>query len=183
MDLKKLNTFWTIVGSIVVLVFLFFLVRNLRDVNAIIRGAGVGGPFIAIFLFAIFAATPIPTDPLTVVCGVIFGPVVGSIISWVGNNIAALVEYYFGLHVRKVTNIDQSLKKLPFGLNNVAVDSPIFLIFARLIPGYGGKVISFVAGIHHVPIRRYIWTTALTNLIGALVLSFGGYHFIHLFKF
>lgn len=183
MDLKKLNTFWTVAGSVIVLIFLYFLARNLRDVNTIIRDAGVGGPFIAIFLFAIFAATPIPTDPLTVACGLLFGPIVGSIVSWIGNDIASLVEYYFGLHVRNITNIEQSLKKLPFGLNKAPIDSPFFLIFARLIPGYGGKVISFVAGIHHVPIKRYIWTTALTNLIGALILSFGGYHFVHLFTF
>lgn len=171
---KNKNTFLFIVGSLVALVLLFYIAQNLRDVDLVIRNAGIAGPIVAVILFGVFALTPIPAEPLSLFCIFFFGPIVGSIITWLGGTFAALIEYNFGLHMRKITNIEKAIKKLPFGLNKMPVDSTYFLIFGRLIPGYGGKVISLVAGIHHVPLKKYLWTTAITNLIGSILLALGG---------
>jgi uncharacterized membrane protein YdjX (TVP38/TMEM64 family) len=180
---KNNNRFWTVLGLIFFIVLIFFVAKYFRDVEEIIRSAGLLGPVVAILLYAVLAATPITTDPLTVVSGVIFGPIMGIIISWLGNNAAALVEYYFGRHLGKVANFKKIKQKLPLGLNRLPVDSPWFLIVGRLVPGYGGKVISIMAGVYHVPISHYLWTTAITNLAGSLLLSYGGFHFIHFLKF
>jgi len=181
MNKKNRDTFFLIIGSIIVLVLLFYVAQNLKDVELIIRSAGLAGPLVAIALFGIFSLTPIPAEPLTLFCIFFFGPVIGAMITWIGGTFAASIEYNFGIHMRKITNIEAAIKKLPFGLNKMPVDSPYFLIFGRLIPGYGSKIISLVAGIHHVPLRKYLWTTALTNLIGALLLAFGGYQVLHFF--
>ncbi len=179
---KKLNSVLMIVGSLITLVLIFYVAQNLRDVERIIRNSGFAGPLVAILLFCIFALTPIPAEPLTLFCVYFFGPIPGSIITWIGGTCAALVEYNFGLHMRKITSIERQLKRLPFGLGNMPVDSPYFLIFGRLIPGFGGKIISLVAGVHHVPMRRYLWTTALTTLMGSILLALGGYHLLRLLK-
>ena len=179
--MQKNNTLWLAFGSLIILVFVYFIARNLRDVDLIIRSAGVAGPLVAVVLYCIFSLTPIPAEPITLFCLFFFGPVIGSIITWIGSTLAALVEYRFGLHMRKITNIERAIKKLPFGLGKMPIDSPYFLIFGRLIPGYGSKIISLVAGVHHVPIKRYLWTTAITNLLGSLLLAFGGYHILHFF--
>lgn len=179
---KNNNTTWLIIGSIIALFLLFFIAQNLRDVDLVIRDAGVAGPIVAIILFDIFSLTPIPAEPLTLFCIFFFGPIIGSLIAWIGGTTAALIEYNFGLHMRKITSIEKTIKKLPFGLNKMPVDSSLFLIFGRLIPGYGSKAISLIAGIHHVPLKRYLWTTALTNLIGSLLLAFGGSQLIHFFR-
>lgn len=184
MNLKRnLNTFFLILGSLFVLIGMYFIARNFRDVDSVIRSSGMAGPIVAIILFCIFALTPIPAEPLTLFCVFFFGPILGSCITWLGGTLAALIEYRFGLHMRKIANIENAIKKLPFGLGKMPVSSPYFLIFGRLIPGYGGKIISLVAGIHHVPLRRYLWTTALTTLIGSVILAFGGYHVLNLFHF
>jgi uncharacterized membrane protein YdjX (TVP38/TMEM64 family) len=182
MNLKNRNTLWMIGGSLIFLVSLYFIAQNLRDVEAVIRNAGAAGPLAAVILFCIFALTPIPAEPLTLFCIYFFGPISGSLITWIGGVCAALVEYNFGLHMRKIANIEKTIQKLPFGLNKMPIDSPYFLIFGRLIPGYGGKIISLVAGIHHVPIKRYLWTTALTTFLGSVLLAFGGYHLLRFLK-
>jgi uncharacterized membrane protein YdjX (TVP38/TMEM64 family) len=178
----KNNKLFLIIGSALFLILLFYIAQNLKDVEHIIRSAGVGGPIVAIVLFGIFALTPIPAEPLTLFCLYFFGPLTGPFVTWIGGICAALIEYNFGLHMRKITNIEKTIQKLPFGLSKMPVESPYFLIFGRLIPGYGGKVISLIAGIHHVPIRRYIWTTALTTLIASILLSFGGFHLLRFLK-
>lgn len=180
---KKNNRLWTLLGLVFFIVLIFFVAKYFHDAEKIIRSAGLLGPVVAIFLYAILAATPITTDPLTIVSGVLFGPVMGIIVSWLGNNAAALVEYYFGRHLGKIANFKKAKQKLPLGLSRFPVDSPWFLIFGRLIPGYGGKLISIMAGVYHVPISHYLWTTAVTNLGGSLLLSYGGFHFIQLLNF
>ena len=50
----------------------------------------------------------------------------------------------------------------------------MFLIGARMIPGYGPKVVSMMAGIYHVPVLRYLWTTAIPIFAGAALFAFGG---------
>ena len=180
---KKNNRLWTLLGIIFFAIIFYFVAKNFRDVEKIIRNAGLLGPAVAIFLYGIFAATPITTDPLTIVSGVLFGPILGIIISWLGNNVAAMVEYYVGRHIGNISNFKKAKNKLPFGLNRLPVDSPWFLIFGRLIPGYGGKLISIMAGVYHVSLSNYLWTTAITNLCGSFLLSYGGFRFIHFLKF
>lgn len=182
MFIKKKNKLWKFLGLFLFLFIIYLLAKNIRNVESIIREAGLAGPVVAIILYGIFAVTPISTDPLTVISGVVFGPFIGVIISWLGNNIAAMEEYYFGKHIRVVANFEKSKQRLPFGLKYLPVSSPWFLIFGRLIPGYGGKIISIMAGINHVPLSRYLWTTALTNFFGSILLALGGYHLINLIK-
>ncbi|NMB84109.1 TVP38/TMEM64 family protein [Candidatus Roizmanbacteria bacterium] len=179
---KPSNRFWTLIGMVFLVVAVFYVAKNMRDVRTIVSRAGLAGPVVLIFLYGFFAVTPITTDPLTVVSGVFFGPIGGVFISWIGNNLAAMVEYYFGRHIGKVANFKKIKEKLPFGLSRLPVDSPWVLIFGRLVPGYGGKVISIMGGIYHVPVRRYLWTSALTNFFGSLLLSLGGYQLIHFLK-
>jgi len=183
---KKNKLFWTVVGLTLFIFLVYLLVKNLHSVEILINKAGIMGVIVIIILYGLFAPTPITTDPLTIISGAVYGPIMGVIISWLGNNVAALVEYYIGRHLHRVTNYKKIKTHLPFGLNRLSVDSPWFLIFGRLIPGYGGKLISIMAGIEHVPLVLYLWTSALTNFLGSLLLATGGFHLIRLvrlFKF
>ena len=43
---------------------------------------------------------------------------------------------------------------MPFGLGKFPVDSPSFLIGARVIPGYGSKFVSLISGFYRVLLLR-----------------------------
>ena len=130
---------------------------------------------ISIFVYAALGTTFIPSEPLTLLIGAMFGPWVAVLVSWIGNTLAAIVEYYIGQRIGSAANFMEKKEKLPFGLGKLPVDSPWFLIGGRAIPLYGAKAISVVAGVYHVPMLRYLWTTAVTILFGSLVFSFGGF--------
>lgn len=180
---KKHEKIWAFAGLVIAVVFIYFVAKNLRDIETIVSHAGLAAPVVIIVLYGLFAITPISTDPLTVVTGAMFGPLFGVLISWIGNNVASLVEYYFGSHIGKITNFKEIRNKLPLGLGKLPINSPWFLIGGRLIPGYGGKIISILAGVHHVKLFLYFWTSALTNFLGSLLLVLGGYHIIQLIRF
>ena len=60
------------------------------------------------------------------------------------------------------------------------VDSPVFRVGARVIPGYGSYFVSLISGFYRVPSRRYIWTTFIATLLGAAITAYGGYQLVDL---
>lgn len=174
------NKIWTALSIILIVVVLYYLTKNISDVDILIQKAGVFGPLVALLAYIILAPTPISTDPLTAFMIVFFGPVLGVTIGWMGNNLGAFTEYFVGRSVGRSAKLSIVKKSLPFGLDKLPIGSPFILTFGRAIPGYGGKLISFMAGMYEVPIKTFLWTTLLINLIGATLLSFGGYGLVKL---
>lgn len=148
---------------------------DLTRIKSFISSAGAWGIVISIVFYALMGMTLIPSEPFTLFIGALFGPLYATLIAGVGNTLSALVEYYLGTHIGSATNFMEKKDKLPFGLGKMKVESPLFLIGARMIPGYGPKVVSVLAGVYRVPILRYIWTTAIPVFLGSAIFAFGGF--------
>lgn len=166
-------------GIILAAVLALWVVKHYQIAEIWIRGAGWMGPVVSIALYALLSLTPIPSDPLTLLNGVLFGWTRGFYISWMGNNAAALVEYLVSRNIRDLAHFDQHSKKLPVWLTNWPADSPWFLILGRFVPGFGGKIVSIMAGMYEVPWWKYLWTAAVANMVGALLYLVGGWGFLH----
>jgi uncharacterized membrane protein YdjX (TVP38/TMEM64 family) len=163
-----------------VLVLALFVSRQMEQVRQFIRAGGWWGILFSLTLYGVLGASPIPSEPLTVFMSTIYGPLPATLIAGSGNLLAALVEFFIGVKVGDVANFEQRKNRLPFGLGKMAVDSPIFLIGARMLPGYGPKFVSLIAGIYRVPLWRYTWTTAFSTLLGAAAFAYGGSQFVNL---
>ncbi len=162
----------------------FYVLIKYSDVaTEVIVKSGAWAPLVALLLYTVLAPTPITTDPITVIMSVTYGPLVGVLFAFVGNTLAATVEYYIGYKIGSTVISEKKVKKVkvPLGLDKLPIDSIPFLLFGRMIPGYGSKVISLLAGGYRVPLKRYIWTTAATNLFGAFLTSYGGFGIVSLF--
>lgn len=107
--------------------------------------------------------------------GAVFGPGWGAFYSWVGYMLATVIEYFIGLKVGQASDFEVQREKLPFGLGKFRADSPWFLTLARIVPGYGPKMVGIVGGMYRVPLWRFIWTAAIPNAVGALVFALGGH--------
>jgi len=180
---KKNSKLGTILAFLLFIVVVYFLAKHSGFVTEILHASGAWAPIVAILIYPALAPTPITTDPVTIIMGVTYGPLIGAGIALVGNTLAALVEYYLGHRISKSANFEKSKEKMPFGLGRLPVNSVPFLIFGRMIPGYGGKIISILAGAYKVPIKRYIWTTLVTNLLGSIILAYGGFGLVETIKF
>ncbi len=154
--------------------------REFPEIKQIIINSGPLGLVLSTLIFGLLGATPIPSEPLTILLSTIYGPFWAMIATSIGNVLSALVEYFISSRIGHAANFDAWRQKLPFGLSKFPVDSPVFLIGARVIPGYGSKFVSLVAGFYRVPIFRYIWTTFVATLGGAAVVAYGGYKIIDL---
>lgn len=157
------------------LVIALYIIRHVQTVEAFIGRLGIAGPLVSIALQTLFGASPIPTEPLTMINGAIFGPLRGALFSWIGYMLAALIEYFIGRQIRQVADFEERKSNMPLGLGRFPADSPWFLMLARIIPGYGPKMVGLVGGIYNVSLWRFMWTAAIPNAIGALAFAFGGH--------
>ena len=170
-----------LVASLTLLVVIFASSQDMSGIRDVISRSGWFGPVIAVFIYGLLGASPIPSEPLTLFISATYGPLVATIVAGLGNLLAALVEYVIGRTIGAATDAEKGRQKLPFGLSKVPLDSPIFLIGARMIPLYAPKIVSLLSGAYRISIWRYLWTTAVVTFAGAALLSYGGYGVIHLF--
>lgn len=178
MHFIKKARFWSGLSFILSLLLIYYVAKNLKNAEALITSVGLIGPFVSLALFTLLSFTPITTDSLVLINGALYGPLWGSLLSWMGNNIAAITEYYLGKSICALSNFDQKKSKLPFGLSKLPVDSFWFLFFGRLIPGYGGKIVSIYGGMCKVSFKRYFWSAIITNLFGSILLTLIGFGLI-----
>lgn len=180
----KSRKWWTALALILSLILsailAIYLSNHIPALETFIEHIGVVGPLVSIALQTLFGASPIPTEPLTMINGVVFGPVRGALWSWVGYMLASLVEYFIGANLRQAVDFEERRRRLPFGLGRFPADSPWFLSLARIVPGYGPKMVGIVAGMYRVSLWRYVWTAAIPNMIGALAFAYGGFGLIRL---
>ena len=167
---------------VVVLIVILILSRNLDSIRAFLLRSGQIGLVICVGLYGLLGASPIPSEPLTVLLSALYGLLNITIVATLGNLLSALVEYYIGVKIGDASDFEKRRQKLPFGLGKFPADSVAFLILARFLPGYGAKFISVFSGICHVRLWRYVWTTVLSTMIGAAIVAYGGFGLLNLFK-
>src|SRR5437870_4811811 len=133
---NKLQGWVTLVLTVVVaLIIALYIGQHVQQLETFIGEMGVLGPIISIALQTMFGASPIPTEPLTMINGIVFGPLKGTLFSWIGYMLASMIEYWIGMHLSHIADFEQRREKLPLGLGKFPADSPWFLMLARIVPG------------------------------------------------
>ena len=150
------------------------------QIKTFIVQSGPIGILLSMLFIGALGATPIPSEPFTILLSTVYGPFWAMVSTSIGTLLSALVEYFISSRIGHAANFEVWKKRLPFGLGKVSVDSPAFLIGARVVPGYGSKFVSLVSGFYKVPLLRYTWTTFIATLAGAAITAYGGYQIIHL---
>jgi uncharacterized membrane protein YdjX (TVP38/TMEM64 family) len=155
-----------------------FASRELPEIKKLIVNSGPYAILVSTIIFGLLGATPIPSEPFTILLSTLYGPFWAMVSTSIGNLLSALVEYFISNRIGNAANFEAWRQKLPFGLGKFPVDSPVFLVGARVIPGYGSKFVSLISGFYRVPLLRYIWTTFIATLLGAVITAYGGYHLV-----
>ena len=173
---------WKTVLLLVVLltVSLFAVNQDFAYLQELLKKYGNLNLIISVAIYALLGATPVPSEPLTLFLTTTYGPLIAICVAAIGNTLAALTEFFIGDRLGNVTDFEKRKAKLPFHLDKLPINSPVFLLLARMLPGFGGKFVSVVSGVYQVPLWTYTWTAMLSNLIGAIGVAYGGYGLLHL---
>jgi uncharacterized membrane protein YdjX (TVP38/TMEM64 family) len=175
----KINRRTAVRTLILTMLFVAMLVvlvsRDWDGTRDFILQSGWVGMVLSLVIYTALGASPIPSEPLTIFISTIYGPLLAMLIAGFGNLLAALLEYFIGEKIGDVATFMRHREKLPFGLGKFPVNSWVFLIAARILPGYGPKFVSVIAGLYRVPMWRYLWTSAVATFAGASMFAYGGF--------
>ncbi len=136
--------------------------------EAWIRTAGPLAPVLFMAIMAFAVVSPLPTLPLTLFAGRIFGPLAGTLYSVLGATLGALVSFqlarwlgrdfisrFFKGHILSCERCsDRLLTKV--------------VLLGRLVPVVPFDLVSYAAGLT----RMSAWKFAAANLVGMLPLTF-----------
>ena len=143
-----------------------------RDIQSILISLGFFAPIVYILIYVIRPLIFFPTSILTPLSAVIFGPFLGWIYTYVGENIAASVAFLVARSLggnvlsrfKKLNLIDEELQE--HGLRTV--------MLLRLVPLFPFDFVNFGLGLTSVSFRNYVVGTALGVLPGLTAYIFLG---------
>lgn len=157
-------------------IFQYIQVERINELTAFINSFGLLAPIVFIVIYIVATVFFLPGVPLTLLAGLVFGPILGtiwvSIASTVGATCAFIVGRYIGRDaiVKKFsesalfTKLDQGVKKQ--GWKMVAI--------TRLVPIFPFNAQNYVYGITDIPLRTYAfvsWICMLPGTIGYVFLA------------
>ena len=167
---------------LIVAAFVLAKYINIAQLKEFLNGHEKLGILACLLAYVLLGVTAIPSDPITLLAITWKGPVVAVLLAAIGNTLSSMIDFYVGKSIRDLADFEKQKAKLPLHLGQLPVNSPVFLIGARMLTSFGSKFVSIAAGAYHVPMFTYIWTSLVANLIGANLIVFGGVGLIHFFQ-
>jgi len=164
----------------IIAVFALLILKR-SEITNLIHQSGELAPYISTILLAVLGPTPIATDPILILISISYGPLVGVIVGTIGNTLAMFFEYFVGYRLYKEYKPKLPKNKITRWFYSLPIESPWFLLLGRMIPGYGTKVISLIAGSYKINLKLYLWTSFLSALFGAIITSYGGFSIVEYF--
>lgn len=174
-----------IVGAILFLVILFLggtLVLIIYDFSAqaiedTILSWGAWGVFASISLMIVHSFVPFPAEFLAVANGMIYGPVWGTIITWVGAMLGAYLAFGLARTIgRPFVEIMVAKKDWHVLDRWVASHSTRFVFFSRFIPVIAFNLINYAAGLMSISWSKFGLATGLGILpVVVILVLFGNY--------
>jgi len=149
---------------------------GMEDVKRHILDAGPWGVLVSIGLMVAHSFVPFPSEVITIANGMVYGVFWGTVISWVGAMLGALVAFGISrklgqkhverfMHRRHMDRAEQMIDEYGTGA----------LLFVRLIPVFSFNLINYLVGLTKVPLWTFIWTTAIGMLPMTILMSVMGH--------
>ncbi len=138
---------------------------------------------LAPLLMIVVAILPIPAEFPAMLNGIIFGPLIGTTITWLGAIVGAWISFELARRFGRPLT-ERFVKSTLLERTDRAVDSAGWpgLLTLRLIPAVAFTALNWGAGLTTVPRWTFLWTTTLGILPGAIVFTVSGTGVAALFR-
>lgn len=131
--------------------------------------------YVAAPMFMILVAIlPFPAEVPAMLNGAIFGPVLGTAITWTGGMVGALISFELAHRFGRPL-VERVVPGGMDTIDRVALSTGWGgLLTLRLIPAVAFTALNWTAGLTRIPRWRFAWTTAVGILPGAIVFTASG---------
>ena len=177
--MKEANNFKGLLFLLLIVFLLvssYFLVDLFKEAESLLKRQSLG-PLIYILLMTVsILFVPIPSSPLVIIAGAIFGPLLGMVYTLVGATLGAtiaflLARFFLYDSLGKKIAASSFYKKIK-GKNNKNIVWVVFL--TRLMPQVSFDLVSYAAGLTSVNILAFAGATFLGMIPMVFLLSFFG---------
>lgn len=135
---------------------------TLFDIPEALRSAGAAAPLVSIGLMVLHTVVPFPSGILTITNGIVFGPVLGLAVSWIGGMLGAYLGYGIArLGGRPLVRRFVRLQRLERLDRLVGAGGTWGLVTVRLLPVVSFNLINYGAGLLSIKLWTFTWTTAI----------------------
>lgn len=145
------------------------------DIEVWMAGLGAWALVVAPLVMAIVSILPIPAEAPAMANGMLFGPLLGSAVTWVGAMAGAWISYEIarsggrsvaGRFVRPETTarLDAAVERAGWW----------GLMLLRFVPVVAFTALNWGAGLCGVPRVRFLWTTAIGIVPGVVFFTSSG---------
>ena len=146
------------------------------DIGEWMRSAGGWAYLIAPLVMAAVAILPIPAEAPAMVNGMLFGPVAGTVVTWCGGMLGAVASFEIARALGRPA-AEKLIKPAALNRADALVQRAGWggLLLARFMPLIAFTVLNWGAGLTPVRRWRFLWTTAVGIIPGAIVFTVSGW--------
>lgn len=153
----------------------FSFLSDKESVTAYVRSYGIWAPLILIALISgEVVIAPLPGYALSVISGILFGPVEGGTYAVIGNVLGSSIAFWisrrFGKDIALRLISEKKLTKYEEEISH----HRYFFWFFYFVPIFPVDILSFAFGLSAIPFRRFISIIVPGFIFNIAILNFGG---------
>jgi uncharacterized membrane protein YdjX (TVP38/TMEM64 family) len=150
--------------------------ERMAHLRTTIEAYGAWGPLLYVVGYVVAELLFVPALPLTLLGGLVFGPVWGTLYTWTGAVLAAALAFLvarhlardtvrrWGAHSSRIARIDDAVERHGWRI----------LMVTRLAPLLPFNVQNFAYGLTRIPFWTYVAVSAVCILPGTIAFSVAG---------
>jgi len=166
-----------IAGSVYAMFDLSFSVQALETKILELRAWGVAG---SIGLMVLHTFVPFPAELLTIANGMVYGPIWGAVISWVGAMLGAALAFalvrWLGRPFAEKMIARKNWHKLDAWISEQGFS---FVLISRFVPIIAFNLINYLAGLTAISWGKFLLATGIGILPVLIILVLFGHHIEH----
>jgi len=155
-------------------VFQYLKVERMNELVQFIKGFGILAPIVFILLYIMATVFFLPGLPLTLLSGVVFGPILGSICVSIGSTTGATLAFLVGRYTGRAFVVERFSKSDLFRRLDKGVNKQGWKMVAitRLVPLFPFNAQNYAYGLTNVPLRIYVLVSFLCMLPATFAYTF-----------
>jgi uncharacterized membrane protein YdjX (TVP38/TMEM64 family) len=150
--------------------------ERLARLRAAIEAYGAWGPVVYVAGYVVAELLFVPALPLTLLGGLVFGPLWGTVYTWIAATLAAAAAFLVARHLARDT-VERWIAGSPrLGRIDAAVEHHGWRILTvtRLVPLFPFNLQNFAYGLTRIPFWTYVGVSSICILPGTVAFTLAG---------
>ena len=140
-----------------------------------IRDLGLWAPLGHVILFAIATVLFVPGVIFSLAGGVLFGPVLGTVLNLIGATLGATLAFLASRYLAADWIRRKAGGRLDRLTEGVDAEGWRFIAFVRLVPLFPFNLLNYALGLTRIPLAQYVVASLICMVPGSIAYTYLGY--------